>query len=89
MNGATSSSIKLLSYSGGSFPPVYIPCALFTIKKGEDLQRVLKGIKEAVKEPVATAHAKSGMVSTMEDVEFAGREAFAPAHVGRSCMRML
>ena len=53
------------------------------------MPRVLKGIEDAVKELVDTTHRKYGMVATLEDVEFAGNVAFAPVHVGRSCMRIL
>ena len=48
-------------------------------------KRVLKGMTELVD----TTHGKFGMVATLEDVEFAGNLAFAPVHVGQSCMMML
>ena len=72
-----------------SFPPVYIPCTWLVIKREEDVPRILKGIEEAVKDLVATTHAKYGMVATMENVQFAGHAAFSPIHVGRSSMRIL
>ena len=53
------------------------------------MPRVLPGIADAVKELVDTTHAKDRMLATLEDIDFPGNVAFAPVHVGRSCMRIL
>ena len=61
--------LRTLFPSGMALPltPVCIPCTWFSVKKEEDMPRVLKGIEDAVKELVDTMHRKYGMVAGLSE----------------------
>ena len=65
------SGLRTLFPSGMALPltPVCIPCTWFSVKKEEDMPRVLKGIEVAVKELVDTMHRKYGMVAGLSEIK--------------------